>query len=65
MRSDRQTPRSFRLNDPEWKRLKIVALEDGYKSRYQYLTAHLTAIANGSIKIVSETDEAIETALML
>ena len=43
-----QPPRSFRLQDPEWQRLKIVALEQGYKSRYAYLTAHLTAIANAS-----------------
>jgi hypothetical protein len=55
MRSDRQTPRSFRLNDPEWTRLKIVALEQGYKSRYQYLTAHLTAIANASTEKAPDT----------
>ena len=61
MRAKQQPPRSFRLQDPAWERLKIVALEEGFVSRHAYLTAHLTAIANGSIKIVPNTDKTTET----
>jgi hypothetical protein len=48
MRTKQLAPRSFRLQDPEWEQLKIVALDEGYASRHAYLTAHLTAIANAS-----------------
>jgi hypothetical protein len=62
MRTKQLAPRSFRLQDPAWERLKIVALEQGFVSRHAYLTAHLTAIANGLIEIVPKTDNATETA---
>lgn len=60
MRTKQLAPRSFRLQDPEWEQLKIVALDEGYASRHAYLTAHLTAIANASN--VPETDKATATA---
>jgi hypothetical protein len=55
MRTKQLAPRSFRLQDPAWERLKIVALEQGFVSRHAYLTAHLTAIANASIEKAPNT----------
>jgi len=55
MRTKQLAPRSFRLQDPAWERLKIVALEQGFVSRHAYLTAHLTAIANASIGKAPDT----------
>ena len=48
-------PRSFRLDEPDWDRLKIIALQRGYKSRYAFLLDQIKLIANASIGKAPDT----------